>query len=782
MSYRGNPALDPEMQERIEHTFSETRGLIREGKLQQAVLGCEFILKMDPAYAPAQTLLERLHAHMAEQQVVAPVAKPAAHSPDQATREIPVVPLEPKAPPAPAAAPAPPQPAVDLEPLADLEPLDDLGDLEELTFDNDSPSPAPASEAAAPPAGASGLTAMLQDLLVQRNYSQILQLAESQQQALQGDPQLQLLVEQARERHEADAFVQNFLDSARQAWQTDDLAQAQKLLQKARTLDAEHPDVIALTAEFSTPEESSKSVSLGDGELVFAAPEAEGDTFAELPSLELPVADANSDLQIPSSIDLSAELPDAADLAASLVPEPAAVPEPEVVPEPAAVADLEDFSAPSEAATTGFAAEAEDSELRVDQLLEQGQEASDRGDYQQSIDIWSRIFLVDLDHQGASDRIEEARNKKAELERQAEEAFHESLGMIERQENAAAKQQLKRVLELHPNHHLAHEYLDQLEQGKVPTVTMAKVLKDPAAETAEGTDELDVPELIGGPTADSPSLEAAVQRDRMVAVKKKDWRLIGLAAALVVGVLAGGYFIATNWNKFFANTGPSAASTGSRPRVDLIARATAMHEGGNTENAINMLQRLPPDDDRFEEAQKLLEQWAALVEPEPEGQVSAVDEELLAQIQELVAEAQQAHVSGHLLRAREAIGRAAKLSPLSAEAMELRSEIDHGLEPLKEELELYAEKRFRDLIPRLWRIRDRIPGDLDVQQLLVDSYYNLAVRHLRRGNPKKAQDMLTDALEIEPANEQLRRLELFASAYSVTAQDLLYRIFVKYLS
>ncbi len=768
MSYRGNPALDPEMQERIEHTFSETRGLIREGKLRQAVLGCEFILKMDPAYVPAQTLLERLHTHITEQQVAAPVAEPAVEtgvaqpaedSPAQATREIPVVPLEPS---------APPTPAVDLEPLADLEPLDDLGDLEDLDFDDDPSSPA---------AGASGLTAMLQDLWVRRNYSQILQVAESQHEALQGEPQLHLLVEQARERHEADAFVQNFLDSARLAWQTGDLAQAHNLLQKAQTLDGEHPDVVAFAAELSTPEESGKSVNLGDGELVFAAPPAaEDDVLTELPSLELPVADAKSDLELPSSVDLSADLPDAADLATSLIVEP------EPLAEPEAVVDVVDFSAPAKVAATDPVAEPEDGELRVDQLLEQGQEAYDRGEFQQAIDIWSRIFLVDLDHQGASDRIEEARNKKAELERQAEEAFHESLGMIERQELDPAKEQLNRVLELHPNHHLAREYLDQLEQGKVPTVTMAKVLKDPAAEAAEGTDELDVPELIGGPTVDSPSLEAAVERDRMVAVKKKDWRLIGLAAALVVGVLAGGYFIATNWNKFFPNSGPSAASAGSRPQVDLIARATAMHEGGNTENAINLLQRLPPDDDRFDEAQKLLEQWAALVEFDAEGQVSGVDEELLARTQELVAAARRAHASGRFLPARVAIERAAKLSPLNAEDMDLRSQIDHGLEPLKEELELFAEKRFRDLIPLLWRIRDSTPENPDVQQLLVDSYYNLAVRHLRRGNPKEAREMLADALEVEPANEELQRLELFASSYAVTSQDLLYRIFVKYLS
>src|SRR6187455_2418554 len=60
MAYPGNAALSPEVQQRLQDTFSQTLGLAEAGKRQEAILGCEFILQLDADYAPARTLLERL--------------------------------------------------------------------------------------------------------------------------------------------------------------------------------------------------------------------------------------------------------------------------------------------------------------------------------------------------------------------------------------------------------------------------------------------------------------------------------------------------------------------------------------------------------------------------------------------------------------------------------------------------------------------------------------------------------------------------------------------------
>ena len=107
---------------------------------------------------------------------------------------------------------------------------------------------------------------------------------------------------------------------------------------------------------------------------------------------------------------------------------------------------------------------------RIRQLLDEGQTAFQAGDLQSAIDAWSRIFLIDIDHQEAARRIEQARKVKAEGERQAEEIFHEGMAQIEAGDLAAAKQSFQRVLETQPGNFAAREYLQQLEAGTVPTV------------------------------------------------------------------------------------------------------------------------------------------------------------------------------------------------------------------------------------------------------------------------------------------------------------------------
>src|SRR5690606_16442722 len=69
---------------------------------------------------------------------------------------------------------------------------------------------------------------------------------------------------------------------------------------------------------------------------------------------------------------------------------------------------------------------------RIRELLDEGQVFFEREEYQNAIDVWSRIFLIDIENQEASSRIEAARNRKAERERQAEELFHRASSEIER--------------------------------------------------------------------------------------------------------------------------------------------------------------------------------------------------------------------------------------------------------------------------------------------------------------------------------------------------------------
>src|SRR5688572_212034 len=62
MKYPGNAALAPDLQQRLLDTFAQSRELAMGGKRQEAILGCEFVLQLDPEFAPARELLEELRS------------------------------------------------------------------------------------------------------------------------------------------------------------------------------------------------------------------------------------------------------------------------------------------------------------------------------------------------------------------------------------------------------------------------------------------------------------------------------------------------------------------------------------------------------------------------------------------------------------------------------------------------------------------------------------------------------------------------------------------------
>src|SRR5262245_29220592 len=59
VSYPGNPSLPREVRDKILSTFRHTLNLYKEGKADDCVIGCDFILKMDPRFAPARQLMEK---------------------------------------------------------------------------------------------------------------------------------------------------------------------------------------------------------------------------------------------------------------------------------------------------------------------------------------------------------------------------------------------------------------------------------------------------------------------------------------------------------------------------------------------------------------------------------------------------------------------------------------------------------------------------------------------------------------------------------------------------
>jgi tetratricopeptide (TPR) repeat protein len=377
MNYSGNSSLSSEVKQRILSTFEQTLELARNGNRQEALLGCDFVLRMDPQFEPARVLQERLRT---------------------STGAVSVQDLQ-------AAGSAMPAMPAMVDPFADLDSLSiDLPDL------------LPASLPGLP-RNDGALRGELQSLLDQRRFQELMTRAQQEQAAIAADPELQRLANAAQERLEAEPYVLKFLGAARQSLQAGQTDEVGRLLEKARSLDPSHPGIAEI--------EQARGAS------PIAHWTASG-----------PVAPAPPEMMIPPPLQTSAM--------------------------------------PTSLAFGGGDSE---SDRRIHELLDEGQAAFNAGDPQGAIDAWSRIFLIDIDHQEASRRIEGARKLKAESERQVEEIFHDGLGHLEAGDLAAARQAFEQVLEIQPGYFAAREYLQQLDAGTVPRPRPAGI-REPVAEPA----------------------------------------------------------------------------------------------------------------------------------------------------------------------------------------------------------------------------------------------------------------------------------------------------------
>lgn len=254
MTYPGNSSLSQDIQERIQSTYQQTLELASQGNRQEASLGCDFILRLDPEFSPAHTLLERLES--GEGPVTVDDLRPGA-----------------------------PGFAADSAPTA-------------------AETPAPAEE--------SELAAELRTLLDEGRHGEVVERAGAHRDQVMTDPALQELVTTAQSRQEADPYIQSFLGKAREALRHGETEQAKRFLENARELDPAHPAVRDFSAvlEAGRPQpgdagepspamapDPSEPADPGLPDLGLDSLDLSGDSAAEpaAPSMPKPPAAASTD-------------------------------------------------------------------------------------------------------------------------------------------------------------------------------------------------------------------------------------------------------------------------------------------------------------------------------------------------------------------------------------------------------------------------------------------------------------------------------------------------------
>lgn len=728
MSYSGDPALASDVKQRILTTFRQTLELATKGSRQEALLGCDFILRLDPHFGPARTLQQMVQAGRSGPDLAALFGGGEVAPPD--------------APPsAPSTFAAPAEPA----------------------YFEDLPLALPDDFAFAPAAAAAPRERFAQ-LFAERRFGDILAEAEQDRRAVAADPEARQLADQARARLEAAPYVKTFVDSARQALQTGDTEEADRLIRKARVLDADHPELLALEEAkrfYSDPERSMGGRRRGiemdeEPESLASAPVSAPSEDLELPEVDFSFAGmGGDDYSFPASQDTGGETGD----------------------EPSGSGE-----------TSG----------RIEELLASGQSACDRGEYQAAIDAWSRIFLIDIDHQEAARRIEKARQLKAEREREIEEIFHEGIAKFDSGSFEGADAAFKQVLELSPGHLVALEYLEKIRERKLgaPMLAGAGVAVgelrageipgeavDGGRGGGRGARDNVSGEILVPPEPGSGRGRAPAERSGFaVAAKRRGAPARGfvwIGGAVLALLLAGGWLLLRNRASLFPNS-QEPLQAAAPASVDVIARAKALQAEGKTAVAIAQLRRLPPQEPQYAEAQSLISQWEALIKP-AEPVPAGLPPERELKRQELVANAERACRDREFLRCDRWLTEAAAIAPLAPSAVQLQAQAKEGLMPLAEDLKFYADGDYDFVLNRLWRRREQEPENRDIRQMIVDSYYNLGIVDLQRGDPAAAADKFREALALDPADTMLTRLQAFAGVYSRRNEDLLFEIFVRNL-
>jgi tetratricopeptide (TPR) repeat protein len=244
--------------------------------------------------------------------------------------------------------------------------------------------------------------------------------------------------------------------------------------------------------------------------------------------------------------------------------------------------------------TSGPLREAPEDDARIEHLLVTGLDHYFAGEFEQAINLWTRVLFLDRTHDRARAYIDRARSAQAERQRISEALVHQGLDAFDRGEVVRARELLSDALDQGASHDVALGVLgriDRLEVGQRATpVTPSSRRKSSSLPADEGDRE--------------------AQRRSTLA---RWW----VTAAAIVAVAATSFVIVTpnGFNDWF----PVQATTGSAvqfapapaplpipaPTETYLSQARAMFARGKLRDALRALERVPVGDTLRADAERL---------------------------------------------------------------------------------------------------------------------------------------------------------------------------------
>lgn len=501
------------------------------------------------------------------------------------------------------------------------------------------------------------------------------------------------------------------------------------------------------------------------------APVGGGDPFAGLGDLSLsggPPSIVGAPLAAPAALVPGAPPPMAG---------PAAAPE---TPEAPASAPPQVASRQSSGAQT---------DVRITQFLKQGDDAFARGNAQEAIDLWSRVFLIDLSNEEASRRIDAAREAQSETARKIDMLLSEGVQSFEASDLAGARNKFLDVLALSENDATARGYLNQIDAALSTPGPGAQASTPPTPDSDFMRNEIEAPHAPSF-AAEIPSPEEGMAGEAPVperatlpkARSRVDLRVL-LAAGLVLlaGIGGGTYWFLRGGRSAPASAAGSASSAKSggpvRPADDPFRKAQTLFDAGKVDEAIAVLVKLPDSDPRHNEALVRIEKMKSTAAPTPAPAApsdAALDEMRVAGF--------AAVVTSRYIDAVKNLDPVVKARPQDTEAATALKRALDQVAALSSAVKSYNEGDYESSIKLLWQARKQDDKNQDVEEYLVNAYVNGAIQALQAGNMTKAQSALKEATELRPNDAEAQRLLRFVRKYPRGATDLLSKILIKHLA
>ncbi len=584
------------------------------------------------------------------------------------------------------------------------------------------------------------------------------------------------LLKQISDALKSEVQVAQYLTQAREALDRGDGEEAANFVMMAQAVDPHHPGISATLKDIqesgigapAIDHVESSGGAAGPAQISFGAIGREA-----APSFDTgsdPYADASKRTGGFGPVDSATGAPDfdfaAPDSGAEGSADDAAQPD---------IADLfqseEEEAQPSIAHVEPEAGEDDQDERNIEQLLRSGQNAFDTGDYQEAIDTWSRIFLIDPGHTEARQAIAEARRRDEETQERVDHLMEEAKEAQRAGRLDVARRHVHDVLSLRPEHIEALDLKEQLDAGKEKPGDASPPPVPPLPSAGEvSLDGLDI-DLFdeGQPAVEASAGDLFSEADYappagpgLKGAGRRRLPILQVAfGALAVLIVAVGVWFGSRML-----SGHKEAEA-HQELERTMARAEQLFRGGHAEEAINLLQRYPASElDRGRIAQRLVRYRRALVPPTP----TPVPEQATA--------AQAAYDGGRWLEAYELVEAGIAAHPHDGGLVELRERIAAQEKRIPALVHARQQHDYETASNLARELLNTYPGLDELHKELERDLFDLAISELRNYNLTGAEGHLRQLERLTPDDAETKRILEFVSSYKTRPVDMQLKIFI----